>query len=97
MQPDVMDDYCDGESFNDHLLFSASTSNLQIFFYDDVEVCNPLQSSRLKHKLGMSTWCMLLVHIIIVCFFCRIILLYSGECWVPISFEDANDQFGGGM
>ena len=84
-------------------LMSISSSQLphqtckSFFFYDDVEVCNPLQSSRLKHKLGMSIWCMLLVHIIIVCFFCRIILLYSGECWAPVSFEDANDQFGGGM
>lgn len=50
-----MEDLCDGEGFSEHLLFSASTRNgLQIlFYYDDVEVCNPLQSSRLKHKLGM--------------------------------------------
>ena len=54
-QSGVMEDLCDGEGFHEHPLFPASTLNsLQVlFYYDDVEVCNPLQSSRLKHKLGM--------------------------------------------
>lgn len=47
-----MEDICDGEGFISHPLFSAPEALQILFYYDDVEVCNPLQSSRLKHKLG---------------------------------------------
>ena len=51
--PDVLSDYCDGSAFKSHPLFSLSTQHLQIFFYyDDIEVCNPLGSKRKIHKLG---------------------------------------------
>ena len=77
----VMEDLCDGEGFREHPLFSASTiSNLQVlFYYDDVEVCNPLQSSRLKHKLGV----LLVAFIVYMCYNniylkCRTILLHLG-------------------
>lgn len=54
MEQNTMEDICDGECFKSHPLFSVTgCDGLQIlFYYDDVEVCNPLQSSRLKHKLG---------------------------------------------
>ena len=52
--PGVLADYCDGKEFSSHTLFGVnSVPSLQILlYYDDVEVCNPLGSSRVKHKLG---------------------------------------------
>ena len=48
-----MKDFCDGRQFHSHHLFSVCTNALQLlFYYDDVEVCNPLGSSRTKHKVG---------------------------------------------
>lgn len=50
---DVLRDYCDGEFFQQHPLFSLHHGALQIlFYYDDVEVCNPLGSKKKKHKMG---------------------------------------------
>ena len=50
----ILSDYCDGEHFKaPDSLFSVHFNGLQIlFYYDDVEVCNPLGSKRTKHKLG---------------------------------------------
>ena len=48
-----MGDYCDGDSFKEHPLFSQDPTALQIMvFYDDMEVVNPLGSYTKKHKLG---------------------------------------------
>ena len=48
-----MSDYCDGSENKDHPLFSVHANGLQILlYYDDVELCNPLGSSRKKHKVG---------------------------------------------
>ncbi len=48
-----LEDFCDGKVFKSHPLFSVYTNGLQIFFYyDDVEICNPLGSKRSIHKLG---------------------------------------------
>ena len=47
-------DYCDGEGFTTHPLFSAHNDALQIFLhFDEVELCNPLGSKVKIHKLGM--------------------------------------------
>ena len=47
-------DYCDGTDFKKHPLFSVKKNSLQlIFYYDDVEICNPLGSKRSVQKLGM--------------------------------------------
>lgn len=36
-------DYCDGLNCHNHSLFSVRKDSLQLFFYyDDVEICNPL-------------------------------------------------------
>ena len=44
-------DFCDGQEFCEHPLFSNDLSALQIIaYYDDIEVCNPLGSSSKKHK-----------------------------------------------
>ena len=47
-------DFCDGQEYHEHPLFSSDPSALQIIaYYDDIEVCNPLGSSSKKHKLGI--------------------------------------------
>lgn len=54
----LLGDYCDGSLFKEHPLFSTSESSNEllalqfILYYDEVEVTNPLSSSRGKHKLG---------------------------------------------
>ena len=46
-------DYCDGEAYPSHPLFSVRRGCLElILYYDDVEICNPLGSRRCKHKIG---------------------------------------------
>ena len=48
-----MYDVCDGRHFSGHAVFGSEQSSFQIvFYYDDLEVCNPLGSKRSKHKLG---------------------------------------------
>jgi len=50
---EIMEDYCDGVAFNSHPLFSLRASALQILFYfDEVEVCNPIGTKAKIHKLG---------------------------------------------
>lgn len=52
-QDGFMMDYCDGDGFKKHPLFSKYPHAIQIIlYYDDVEICNPLGSRRTKHKLG---------------------------------------------
>ena len=42
-QDGLIEDYCDGEAYKEHPLFSKCTQALQLlFYYDDVEVVNPL-------------------------------------------------------
>lgn len=49
-------DYCDGQIFQQHPLFSQDPCALQIIlYYDDVEVVNPLGSKTSKHKVGNNT------------------------------------------
>ena len=48
----VLRDYCDGEAYQQHSLFSDHVEALQIVFYYEVEVCNPLGSKKKKHKMG---------------------------------------------
>ena len=49
----VLEDYCDGSIYKKHPLFSTNPNALQImFYYDDVEVVNPIGSRVKKHKLG---------------------------------------------
>jgi hypothetical protein len=48
----LLSDFCDGEVFRSHPLFSVHSTALQIFYYDDLEVCNPLGSKAKIHKLS---------------------------------------------
>ena len=48
-----MSDFTDGQYFKSHPVFTLYKDGLQIFFYfDDLEVCNPLGSKRKIHKLS---------------------------------------------
>lgn len=50
---DVYSDFCDGNYFRTHPLFSKHQNSLQIqLFYDDFETANPLGSKRGVHKIG---------------------------------------------
>ncbi len=48
-----LNDFCDGEVYRTHPLFSVHSTAFQLFFYfDDLEVCNPLGSKSKIHKLS---------------------------------------------
>lgn len=48
-----LSDFCDGKVYSEHPLFSVHSSALQVFFYfDDLEICNPLGSKAKVHKLS---------------------------------------------
>ena len=50
----ILSDYCDGSSFESHPLYSKEKNSIQIYFYfDELEICNPLGSETKVHKLGM--------------------------------------------
>ena len=50
---EVLSDFCDGQAFHTHPLFSDHPNALQLLlYYDDVEVVNPIGSHRKIHKLG---------------------------------------------
>lgn len=56
-EDDFIEDYCDGESYKRHPLFSECTRALEIiFYYEDVEIVNPIGSRTKIHKLG-NTFC----------------------------------------
>lgn len=48
-----IEDYCDGSIFKNHPLFSVNPTALQVmFYYDDLEICNPIGCRAKKHKIG---------------------------------------------
>ena len=48
-----MSDFCDGKVCVAHPLFSLHKDALQILFYfDELEICNPLGTKSKIHKLG---------------------------------------------
>ena len=50
-----MQDFCDGSTFNNHLLFTTDCNAFQIHLhYDDLELCNLLGSKASIHKIGGS-------------------------------------------
>ena len=51
---DFLEDFCDGKKYITHPFFSSTYKlTLQlILYFDELEICNPLGSSRKKHKLG---------------------------------------------
>lgn len=54
----LLSDFCDGELYKTHPLFSQDPHALQlILYFDEFEVCNPLGSRANKHKIGMFFSC----------------------------------------
>ena len=52
----IISDFCDGDRYKNHPLFSRDPWAIQILiYYDDVEVVNPLESKTSKHKFGKLT------------------------------------------
>lgn len=50
----VIEDFCDGQLFKQHALFSQDPFALQIIaYYDELELCNPLGTHVKQHKLGI--------------------------------------------
>ena len=57
-----MYDFCDGQFYNQHPLFSGDDRALQLVVYtDEVETANPLGSYRGHHKLSKDSVIYLLV------------------------------------
>ena len=55
----LLSDFCDGDVFRAHPLFSRDPHALQlILYFDEFEVCNPLGSRANKHKIGMWIQCL---------------------------------------
>jgi len=51
---DKLEDFCDGELFTSHPIFSTDPYALQIIaYFDELEVCNPLGTHTKIHKLGI--------------------------------------------
>ena len=48
----VLRDFCDGKWVAAHRLFQSNPESLMLVFYYDLEMANPLDSKRGKHKLG---------------------------------------------
>ncbi|XP_028418465.1 uncharacterized protein LOC114543835 [Dendronephthya gigantea] len=52
-QDGLLGDFCDGEEFKSHPLFSTDMYALQLLlFFDELQVCNPLGSRANTHKIG---------------------------------------------
>lgn len=50
-----LEDFCDGNVFKEHPLFSCDSKALQIIcYYDELEVANPLGAYVKKHKVGVG-------------------------------------------
>ena len=73
----LLGDYCDGEDFKSHPLFSSDPHALQILlFFDELEVCNPLGSRANKHKIGM----IFQIRLTVFSYICVYIKVYSYLC-----------------
>ena len=81
-------DYSDGANFKVHPLYKEHPGALQIqLYYDELEICNPLGSKALKHKLGMLGFAQYMVLYVLVCwsiglqffFHERFVLLHPGK------------------
>ena len=55
MQPNsILKDYCDGDLYRSHPLFSQDCYALQIVaYFDELELCYPLGTHIKKHKVGV--------------------------------------------
>ena len=50
----VLRDFCDGDHYDAHPLFSCDKTTLQLVaYYDELEICNPLGAAAKLHKIGI--------------------------------------------
>ncbi len=50
----ILTDFCDGNSYKSHPIFSVDPKALQIIaYFDELEICNPLGTHTKTHKLGI--------------------------------------------
>lgn len=76
----MLRDFCDGSASREHSLFSSHANALQIFFYyDEVEVVNPIGSHRKVHKLGKPHRRVTFVVMVLCTLLCRGILFHTGK------------------
>ena len=71
----VYRDFCDGSYVRNHPVLKLINDKLLIsFYFDELEVANPLGSKRGKHKLGKSLYSLRVI-------LCEI--TYAGYFWLP--------------
>ena len=62
-----MEDNCDGARFRSHPLFSETLHALQIIaHYDEIELCNPLGSHVKRYKVGLLSYTLRNIQLVIV-------------------------------
>ena len=95
------EDFCDGEVFQAHPLYSLDCDGVQLFLYlDEVEICNPLGSKRKKHKLGKLILYIHLhvLHSLHTSHFThtdRVFLLHSWQPYAKVSLQSVCNQVAG--
>lgn len=78
---DLIEGYCDAEAYRNHPLFSVCHHALQVlFYYDDVEVVNPIGSRTKIHKLGK------LIILLNISFSYSIFLLHTRQHFSQVPF-----------
>ena len=62
-----MEDYCDGARFRSHPLFPETLHALQIIaHFDEIELCNPLGSHVKRYKVGLLSYTLGNIQLVIV-------------------------------
>ena len=89
----ILNDYCDGSNFAQHEVFSKDPHALQVqLYYDDIDICNPIGSKSVIHKLGKFTITM--HHNDILILLIRIILLYFVQHPPCLKGKSTNNHAG---
>ena len=53
-EDELVEDFCNGQRFKSHPIFSSNPHALQLIgYFDELEVCNPLRTHTKTHKLGI--------------------------------------------
>ena len=94
-QTEFLHDFCAGKVFSSHPLFSAHVDALQIFFYfDELEVCNPLGSKAKIHNLGkwhtLNTF--YIERLLFLCIHTRDLLLHARQPLSKVSLKALSDS-----
>lgn len=59
----IIRDFCDGTVFRSYAVFSQDPIVLQVLaYYDEIELCNPLQSASKKNKVGCIFFSLTNIH-----------------------------------